>query len=521
MSGFKRNNSSNDGILLWTLVLDDELVDKFYLLKELDSRGIKTVKGPDKRTGAEDINVEEWLEKKWGGVERNYCWLLFFITIFCSMRWPDLEGSDYEHYKNIRSDTLDNYIPNSKGQRTIIRHILEESGVFKWNDHYLTAAAAAKTGNVPFSKSFAIADGFQKVSYRSVADHIDTSKVFNNEKWLNNTTNKPITGDLVTTQAIEAHFKKLRITDDAVEVANTLEYKSKRSKDANVRIITKLHSFAALSAKDSQREYWNIDFKYWSHTGRAYHNLTSYPKALRHLLTIKGAPLWQVDCVAAHPFLLTKLYDEAKATESALNRERKSYSTRFSHNSDFYETVGSFGKIPKKSAQQSDEEYRKMVKDMFWKFIYDKPKQPTDCAFTQAYQRLYPILLHTINTMKTTWVVDKKSDVFKRIEQKLIVTNRRRVKRGEEEIPITDKQYKQLSYLMSRLEGDIVIRGVCHELAHVGVEVKGKMVKPWFLPLHDAIFCQQDKVKPIKQVMKRHWKEKIGYGGAFTSTSLG
>ena len=37
MSGFKRNNSSNDGILLWTLVLDDELVDKFYLLKELIS----------------------------------------------------------------------------------------------------------------------------------------------------------------------------------------------------------------------------------------------------------------------------------------------------------------------------------------------------------------------------------------------------------------------------------------------------------------------------------------------------
>ncbi len=106
MSGFKRNSTHNDGILLWTLVLDDEVVDKLYLFKELKSRGIKTVKGPDKHSGAEDINVEEWLDRKWGGVERNYCWLLFFITIFCSMRWPDLEGNDYEHYKNITGKIL-------------------------------------------------------------------------------------------------------------------------------------------------------------------------------------------------------------------------------------------------------------------------------------------------------------------------------------------------------------------------------------------------------------------------------
>jgi hypothetical protein len=38
----------------------------------------------------------------------------------------------------------------------------------------------------------------------------------------------------------------------------------------------------------------------------------------------------------------------------------------------------------------------------------------------------------------------------------------------------------------------------------------GKMIKPWFIPLHDAILCQQYMIKPIKQLIKKWCLEKMG-----------
>ena len=99
MAGTKRKNTHTGGILLFTLVLDKEVIDKDYILKQLQSREIIEVDGVRKRDGSTvKINVHDWLTKKRKRQERNYCWLLFYITIFCARRWPDIDGADYEQY---------------------------------------------------------------------------------------------------------------------------------------------------------------------------------------------------------------------------------------------------------------------------------------------------------------------------------------------------------------------------------------------------------------------------------------
>jgi len=477
---------------------------------------------------AEDINVKEWLNRKWGGVERNYCWLLFTLTIFCARRWPDRNLHDYEEYKNIGIETWNQYIPNSEGQLTIIRNILEAAQVLQWNHRYLSKAAAAKTGKIPFSKSVRIFDSDQ-VHYRSITSKaisgFDTKPVFENSKWLNSNDDLPITGDHKTTEVIRDNIALIRIPDNALEVVEAFDFSKEdnpeESKSSNYRSVATVHSFAARGLKDSEREYWNISIRYHEHTGRVYHNYASFPRKFRHLLTIKGFPIRQVDAVAAHPFLLIKLYDEAEAPPQDVERERSFYNKRFSHNNDFYTTVGKFGNIPRASEGQGPDEYRSMVKGMFWEFVYGKPKHPSRCSFTRAYEQLFPILMRTINKMKTTWVVGQNSLVFQKIEESWKKESRKRATAGKEPIPVEDFQYKQLSYLMQRLEGEIMIKGVCHQLAHKGIEVDGKMVKPWFVPVHDAIWCQRYMVKPIKRLMKKMWFEKLGAKAAFTSKSLG
>ena len=536
MAGTKRKNTHTGGILLFTLVLDKEVIDKDYILKQLQSREIIEVDGVRKRDGSTvKINVHDWLTKKRKGQERNYCWLLFYITIFCARRWPEIDGADYEQYKNISTEYFNNYLPNSKGQRTIIRNILEAAGVLRVNHHYLTAVAAKKTGNVPFSKSIAIVDSFETVTYCGVHS-VDTNGIIENDVWLNNKDVLPVTNDLVTTQAIEANYKKLRIVDDAVKQTELTDFTKralKRGKDPEKskafakRLVDKIHSYAGMSLKDSEREYWNYSFSYYEHTGRCYHDLCSLSEEVRHLLTIKGQPIWAVDASACHPFLLMKLYDKARGLEHKINDEKKKYGTRFSYNNDFYSSVGELGKIPRKSDDESDSDYRGRIKSMFWEFIYGDKKTIHQCPFTNAYQRLYPILLDTINTLKSSWWVDKKSDEFKRIEQNWKTDNRRDKKRAEKKgevfdpPPLSSKMYKQLSYKVSQLEGEIVIRGVCNELAHKGIEVKGKVIKPWFIPLHDAVLCQQYMAKPIKQLMKKWCLEKMGATAPFTADPWG
>ena len=526
MSGFKRINTNTKGVLLWTLKLDDEVIDKEYLLLKLKSREITEVESVKKSDGScERIVVADWLNKEYGGTHRNYCWLLFYLTIFCAFRWPDREAEDFEEFVNIPKDTWDDLIPNSKGQRIIISNILEASEVIEVNHKYLSAAAAANSGAVPFSKSYRIFNGSNRKITSASIPEIDTTKVFNNERWLNNNTNTAINGDGDTTEAIKSHYKMLRISDEAIDIAERFDYSyadnPTRAKAIVLSNVSKIHSFAALTKKPSQREYWNYSFKYHAHVGRCYHNLTQFKKAFRYMLTVKGAPLWQVDAGAAHPFLLIKLYDRAEAHATNLERERKKYSTRFSHNSDFYSTVGEFGKIARESAKQTDEDYRLMVKGMFWEFIFGKPNRPDECEFTQAYQRLFPILLRTINTMKTSWVVGKKSIEFKKIEEKWKRRNAKLKREERPEIPLTDMQYVQLSYLMQQLEGDIMIKGVCRHLVHEGLVVDGKLRKPWFIPLHDAIWCQRYAAKPLTKLMKEYWHKETGAIPAFKRTSLG
>ena len=124
MSGLKNRNKNTGGVLLYTLVINGELVDRDYVLKRLKEKGITTVKGPEKKkTPTEDIDVEKWLKKERDGLERNYVWFIFYLTIFCSRRWPFRKPDGREQFINIGKTVWDLYIPNSKGQRIIIKNL--------------------------------------------------------------------------------------------------------------------------------------------------------------------------------------------------------------------------------------------------------------------------------------------------------------------------------------------------------------------------------------------------------------
>ena len=82
MSGFRRQNQHTHGLLLWTLELDGQVVDREYILAKLNRRKITHVAGLSRENAPLDVHVSDWLNSDWGGVERNYINFLGFLTIF-------------------------------------------------------------------------------------------------------------------------------------------------------------------------------------------------------------------------------------------------------------------------------------------------------------------------------------------------------------------------------------------------------------------------------------------------------
>lgn len=545
MGGLKRRNPVTGGILFFTLVLNGDVVDREYILHRLQQRGITTVKGPKPKDGeAEDIDVSKWLHHNYGGTDRNYGWLLFWMTIFCNIRWSrERKDADYQEYINIHSDFWDQYIDNNHGLRTIIENILEAAEVIKINPIYLSKTAAAKVGKKPFPQSFSICEKEKFTTpptYKSVVE-FDTTKWIANDRWITNKTDFiPIKGDLETTQAIISNLQKIRLCESVLEDIETYNYEAEaervnvvrkkrgekptspeRLKQSDLSTMDTILSFAGLNQKDFEREVANSTFTYRVHTGRVYHSFITFPKRWRHKLSIKGAPIYQIDCVGAHPYLLIQLYDNMKAAPLRKEREKKRYNTRFSHNSDFYTTVGKLGGIEKSSPDQSDANYRGMIKDMFWLFLYGKHEEVKDSAFAVVYRENYQLLFDAITDWKTNLKVRKNSATYKHLEKKLKELRTGKGKADADKLTIKDVLHTQFNLRMSQLEGDIMIKTVCRRLVHEGIEIKGKNIVPWFIPFHDGIWVQVSTIKPIKQLVKAVWKEKTNARPAFSDGPIG
>ena len=123
-------NKHNGGILLYTLTFSNRdqpgvlVIDKDYIIDELKSRGIKKITLGDwgvdgkrrKRGGYRKEDPFTWLNKEYGKskdgnpYQRNYCYLLFFITILCEKIFlVDEEDRDYWFYKNLSWKKLENF----------------------------------------------------------------------------------------------------------------------------------------------------------------------------------------------------------------------------------------------------------------------------------------------------------------------------------------------------------------------------------------------------------------------------
>jgi hypothetical protein len=553
-------NKHNGGILLYTLTFSNKdqpgvlVIDKSFIIDELKSRGTRKITlgcwGVDgkrrkrgktkKKLGDSKVDPFTWLNKEYGTskdgnpYQRNYCYLLFFLTILCEKIFlVDEEDRDYWFYKNLSWKKLESFIPNSKGQLITAISILEAAEIIVVNPHYQTNTSAKKRSPhaTGYPQSYKVHPRFlddlsySRMSFKGMHD-IDATFIPNN-KWIKKGEFTPIPNNDFLQETIEANLLAVGIENYAVDQYNNMRlvagYPLPKSS-----IVQTVHSFAALSRKNRPSEiiHQNVKANWSKSTGRLYHNLSSFPRELRYTLSIKGASIWQVDVTAAHAFLLINLYkkslelSEKPSWPEKIRKERKKYLQRFNYKTDFYLKIGEIGKIPRASSKQTDKDYRQMIKDAYWSFVFGDVKSAIDCVFTKAYQTLCPILLQTINHLKKEWWIDKQGPAYKRIQEKLYVENRKRIKDGKPELTLADKRYKQIAYSMQQLEGEIILSGVCNELANWKPRKSFHPKKIWFLPLHDALWVQQCNVRYARQIMRKHWEKHLGQPPILTANSI-
>jgi hypothetical protein len=545
----EKGKNKPKAILLMTLVFGSEsgdqiTVDRDYLIKELMRRKITVVN--KKSDGSQTVDPVWWINRVYGGKESNYAWLLFFLTIFHEYVFSrDNDGKQYFAWKHIGRKKLESLVSNSKGQLTVAIDILVKTEIIEHSPKY--SAKATNWYSEAFTKSFKIHNRWKtwEPTYGQISE-VDTRGIIDAKKWLikqEDAKRKQPPECPWLRDVIEENILAIDITDDAVCAYNDMRAKEGK-KPAKKSVVQTVHSFAALSLRNSpkQQEVWNVYAGHNGGVGRVFHTLSNFPSGMRSHLSYKGSPILQIDVKSAHAFLLVCLYDRAlewkekifaslseadmSRLPSRINKERKLYLTRFNYKNDFYATAGKLSGIEREHPKQTDKAYRKMVKAMFWPFVYGRPeKNKGKCLFTDYYAKRtnFPLLLKTINWMKENWWMldnpQKYHEAIKNIVRLMPIQNRERELKGKKEglnpsayEPMKWKQvpHKQLSYEMHILEGDIMINGVCAELA------KWKPQKPkdpkhiWFIPNHDAIWIQQSAEWAVKRVMTKHWSKHIG-----------
>ena len=101
---------------------------------------------------------------------------------------------------------------------------------------------------------------------------------------------------------------------------------------------------------------------------------------------------------------------------------------------------------------------------------------------------------------------------MKRIKTKLRSKNSQRKRDGKAPLKLASVLHKQFSYKNQSLEGEAMIRGVCHDLA--------RREDFYFLPIHDAIICQKKNEKAVRNLMTDHWRRCAGFAPVIVTTNL-
>ena len=117
--------------------------------------------------------------------------------------------------------------------------------------------------------------------------------------------------------------------------------------------------------------------------------------------------------------------------------------------------------------------------------------------------------------LKQNLIWKRGSLEFKELQKKLAKEN---TKKRETPLVIKDVYYKQVSQLLQRWEGDVILKQICARLVTEGVVIKDKTYQPWFIPFHDAIWTKQSFVKPIKKIMKEECLKLIGTSVPFKAS---
>ena len=550
-------------ILLHSLCFEDNsgdktVIDENYIINELKRREITKVKASGKATTDPVI----WVQNVRSGKKRNLIHLLFFIEIFSDILFNDYDN-DYFREIHPSRKFLKSLIPSSKGQLSIMLEILTKIEIIERGKSYLAKSSIRKSDSHIRSatpKSLKIHRRWKdhKVWYDAETNRkerlLDTRDVIPAEKYLtkrNDEKRQPPPKHPYLREAIEDNIQSIDIWDNAFELFNTERVRDGK-KPAKESVVKTVHSFAALSIRNSPKKQavWNVYANYKETTGRIYHTLSSYPSNYRFMLSFKGFPIWQVDVKSAHVFLLVCLYDKAaeykekiwdhlndKQLESAIRRlktEKRKYLKRFNYINDFYLTVAKLAKIPQEE-NQSDEDYREMIKKGFYSFAMGEPdKKGKESVLTKIYEKEFPILLRAMNHFKSSWWMqddlEKYGAAVENIKNGMPKYNKEALKAwtdaGKNPDYFKPKKwnqipYKQLSYELSLIEGDIMINGICAELAKWKPEKPQDPKKVWFIPNHDAIWTNQGSLRVVKRVMRKHWEKRIGDIPAWESKSLG
>ena len=93
---------------------------------------------------------------------------------------------------------------------------------------------------------------------------------------------------------------------------------------------------------------------------------------------------------------MIKLYELSHHPPSKVALERKNYKKRFSHNSDFYLTVDALGGIERTTPDQSDIEYRNMIKQEVRTFMNARNSVKRTTQLDRAYRSKFPVLVETM-----------------------------------------------------------------------------------------------------------------------------
>ncbi|MDB4797196.1 hypothetical protein OAG94_01390 [bacterium] len=524
---------------LHTFVVDKVLIDKDYLLDWFKKNKKRSVNGVKRKGGKFDkVNVVKWLNNTIGvsdetgePIENNYHSLLFYLTVVISMIFTS-RGQSRWWFQNIHSDKLEGYISNRHGVYTIIKSILETAEILKFNDKYFPGS---------FTKSVSLHPRFKNnvTTYRSLPN-IHCPRI-DGSKWIKDRL-KPIEDDLALSNIILDNMLKVRLSGEALKIwkqALRLKVLTKIQADVHKRTLQEVYSFAGLGLKESERDRSSAYVRYHEHTGRIYHSLLALPKVYRHCLTYKGAKLTVIDIKSAHAWFLLHWYGRAKAHKTMIDRERKKYMGWFTDRKDrpdFYEKLWNAIEALEDSSKKDDEPYDKdKFKKKFFAFLYGKVREPKDCIITKIFTKEFRILMTTLNWHKQHYYVHLSpseevaalyggSDVsildsyYRAIDDYLEVElnaengritrkNKRLEKQGKSPkrlLDFDDYAYKQVSLENQVMEGHVMVK--C-----VSVELSNDKNNIWHTLFHDAVACQKRRARDVKRVMKKHWKDFIGF----------